>query len=435
MADAKISALPAASTPLAGTEVLPIVQSGVTDKVAVSDLTAGRSVSALNYVPTGSTVPANGMYLSAANTLAWSTNTTLGLSLSTTALTSVVAVSAPSLTLTTTPLGGASGGTGIATFTAANRIPYAASGSALTTSAGLTFDGTNLVTTGSATAASFIPSGSSVPTNGMYLSAANTLAWSTASALRMTLDSNGALGLGGLPNSAAGLTVSNNITGATTAYEILFNGTVQSSVTNTAYGVRSAISTAATAFTLGNLHHFYTLGSVVGSGSTVTNQFGFSVDSGLTGATNNYGFRGAIPAGTNRWNVYMDGTANNAYAGLSRFGATTVPVNTVDITGSLGRGAPVTKTADFTLAATENWVIVNQAATTTVTLPAASSWTGREVHFKTIQAQTLISASSNVVPQAGGAAGTAILAGTAGNWATLVSDGSNWIVMQGGGLL
>jgi hypothetical protein len=44
MADVKISALTAATTPLAGTEVLPIVQSGVTVKVAVSNLTAGRAV-------------------------------------------------------------------------------------------------------------------------------------------------------------------------------------------------------------------------------------------------------------------------------------------------------------------------------------------------------------------------------------------------------
>lgn len=44
MADKKISALTSASTPLAGTEVLPIVQSGATVKVAVSDLTARRTV-------------------------------------------------------------------------------------------------------------------------------------------------------------------------------------------------------------------------------------------------------------------------------------------------------------------------------------------------------------------------------------------------------
>ena len=50
MADKKISALTAASTPLAGTEVLPIVQGASTVKVAVSDLTAGRSVSATSII-------------------------------------------------------------------------------------------------------------------------------------------------------------------------------------------------------------------------------------------------------------------------------------------------------------------------------------------------------------------------------------------------
>jgi len=46
MADTKISALPASTTPLAGTEVLPIVQSGVTRQVTVANLTAGRAISA-----------------------------------------------------------------------------------------------------------------------------------------------------------------------------------------------------------------------------------------------------------------------------------------------------------------------------------------------------------------------------------------------------
>jgi hypothetical protein len=47
MADAKISALPASTTPLAGTEVLPIVQSSTTKQVSVANLTAGRSFDAL----------------------------------------------------------------------------------------------------------------------------------------------------------------------------------------------------------------------------------------------------------------------------------------------------------------------------------------------------------------------------------------------------
>lgn len=91
----------------------------------------------------------------------------------------------------------------------------------------------------------------------------------------------------------------------------------------------------------------------------------------------------------------------------------------------------VTKTADFTLANDEKWVINNKSGSTcVVTLPAASSWGGRSVVFKNLQLQTLVSASSNVVPLIGGAAGTAILPGLVGAWATLVSDGTNWVVMQ-----
>jgi len=87
MADKKISALSSASTPLAGTEVLPIVQGGATVKVAVADLMPG-----LNTV----TVP--------------------------------------------------KGGTGLTSVTA-NQIPYGNGTGALNTSSGLTFDGTNLLST------------------------------------------------------------------------------------------------------------------------------------------------------------------------------------------------------------------------------------------------------------------------------------------------
>ena len=48
MADTKISALPAASTPLTGSEVVPLNQSGVTSNVTVANLTAGRAISALS---------------------------------------------------------------------------------------------------------------------------------------------------------------------------------------------------------------------------------------------------------------------------------------------------------------------------------------------------------------------------------------------------
>ena len=48
MADLKISQLPAATVPLAGTEVLPIVQSSTTKQVSIDNLTTGKAVSALS---------------------------------------------------------------------------------------------------------------------------------------------------------------------------------------------------------------------------------------------------------------------------------------------------------------------------------------------------------------------------------------------------
>jgi hypothetical protein len=53
MADKKISALPAATTPLAGTEVLPIVQGGTTDQVSVANLTVGRDIGTKAITTTG----------------------------------------------------------------------------------------------------------------------------------------------------------------------------------------------------------------------------------------------------------------------------------------------------------------------------------------------------------------------------------------------
>jgi hypothetical protein len=69
MADKKISALTAATTPLAGTEVLPIVQGGTTNKVSVADLTAGRDVSMAGATST------DHYKVAAGKGLAWSGNT------------------------------------------------------------------------------------------------------------------------------------------------------------------------------------------------------------------------------------------------------------------------------------------------------------------------------------------------------------------------
>lgn len=145
----------------------------------------------------------------------------------------------------------------------------------------------------------------------------------------ITLASNsyisGALGIGSTPiGSSANLHVDASMTGATTVYGINMQGTVQSDVTGNAYYYQSNSRTQATTFTLSALHLFYATQGTFGSGSTVTNQYGFTAGVSLIGATNNYGYYGNIPSGTGRWNIYMAGNANNYMAGSLGIGSTSL---------------------------------------------------------------------------------------------------------------
>jgi hypothetical protein len=108
---------------------------------------------------------------------------------------------------------------------------------------------------------------------------------------------------------------------------------------------------------------------------------------------------------------------------------TNTPTAKLQVNGSFALNAPVNVTTDYIVAATANFIISNRAASNTLTLPAAASNTGRILYVSTIQAQTVVSASSNVIPRAGGAATTSILPATDGAWAMLVCDGTWWIIM------
>lgn len=137
---------------------------------------------------------------------------------------------------------------------------------------------------------------------------------------------------------------------------------------------------------------------------------------GVTATTG--AFSGAVSGTTGTFSGIVSGT-DGTFAGVMSAQAISLP-------------APATKTANYTVdsgATKDSAIIFNGAGSLTITLPTASSFSGRILRIKTIAAQTVVSATSNVVPLAGGAAGTAILAATAGKWADLQSDGSNWIIM------
>lgn len=112
-------------------------------------------------------------------------------------------------------------------------------------------------------------------------------------------------------------------------------------------------------------------------------------------------------------------------------GSTVSPTTLLSVAGPISLASPSTKTGDYSLTATDSSLIFNGSGTITLTLQNAASYTGRILYVKTIAAQAVNSASSNVVPRNSATAGTAILTATAGNWAMLQSDGTNWVIMCG----
>jgi hypothetical protein len=132
----------------------------------------------------------------------------------------------------------------------------------------------------------------------------------------------GSLGIGTTQPNTTNIYIRRNLTGATTMYSVLNESVVQSDVTSTT-GFFNQSNTQASAFTLSTYSHYQAVQGTIGAGSTITTQQGFVANATLIGATNNYGFRGVIPSGTGRWNLYMDGTAQNYLAGALSIGVTT----------------------------------------------------------------------------------------------------------------
>jgi hypothetical protein len=151
---------------------------------------------------------------------------------------------------------------------------------------------------------------------------------------RMRINNAGEVGIGVASATGTSLRIGKNITGVVSSNGIWQSGTVQSDVTTRATAYYTGLSTAATAFTLTELTGFEASQGTIGAGSTVTNQYGFKTSSSLTGATNNYGFYGAIAAGTGRYNFYAAGTANNYFAGNVGVGVTS-PGYKVDVSGDV----------------------------------------------------------------------------------------------------
>jgi len=190
--------------------------------------------------------------------------------------------------------------------------------------------------------------------------------------------------------------------------------------------------------------------------STVTLGSGLSLSGGVLSATSGgvtsvtastplSSSGGATPnititdAGTGASGVVNTGT--QSFAGNKTFTGTL----NVSSTGTFGgrlktnwleRNYAYSTTSSFTISVNTTWQDINTNVLTTVTLPNAATYPGKEIHIRQSGTGQIISFSSDVIPFTSpptGSAGTAILNPTNNKAVTLVSDGTNWIIMQRSG--
>jgi hypothetical protein len=157
------------------------------------------------------------------------------------------------------------------------------------------------------------------------------------------------IGIGNTPSSTSFISSNVNTTGATSinGWSGIFSASTD--VTVRLNGIRVAVGTL-TSTLITNISNFYAEGTSIGAGSTVTNLAGYTVDSSMTGGTNNYGFYGHLAAATGRWNIYMAGTAANYFNGNVQIGSTTATAGaeklqvtgTASVSGALSIGNTVT---------------------------------------------------------------------------------------------
>jgi hypothetical protein len=193
--------------------------------------------------------------------------------------------------------------------------------------------------------------------------------------------------------------------------------------------------------------------------ATVTVGTGLSLSSGTLSATGGSGTVTSVSAGSpaNGLSVATGTTTpviSMALAGSSTigvvsattqtFGGNKTFTGTIDVssTGTFGgrvntpwleRQYTYSTSSSFTVSVNTSWLDINTSVLTTLTLPSAATYPGKELHIRQSGTGQLQSASSNVIPFTSaptGSTGTAILNPTNNKAVTLVSDGVNWIIMQ-----
>jgi hypothetical protein len=151
---------------------------------------------------------------------------------------------------------------------------------------------------------------------------------------------------------------------------------------------------------------------------------------GGTGGTNETDARNTLGAACKSCTETLSG--NKTFTGTINVSSTGTFGGRVN-TPWLERTYTNTTSSSFTVSVNTTWLDINTSVLTTLTLPNAATYPGKELHIRQTGGGSLQSASSNIIPfqvPPTGSTSTGILTASNHRAVTLVSDGVNWIIMQ-----
>ena len=132
----------------------------------------------------------------------------------------------------------------------------------------------------------------------------------TAGNERVRVRADGNVGLASAGVAHIGLLVQNTLNSTDARSAIFCQPKLTSSFTSDFTGVTSGVELQTNA-AITNAYTFLARNATIASGASVTNQYGLVVPASFTAGTNNYAILLGIPSGSNRWNIYASGTADN----------------------------------------------------------------------------------------------------------------------------
>ncbi len=174
--------------------------------------------------------------------------------------------------------------------------------------------------------------GSTTPDSGAFTTLSSTGNTTLGDASTDTVTVNGYMGVGGAPSG--GISVYSRNTALTGTSQVGFQSSITgtSAGTNALYGMLVANSTAASAYTIGSAYGVRVNNVSLGAGSAISNQHGIYIND-LTSGTENYGISSLVSSGTNKWNIWASGTAQNYFAGYVGIGDST-PLTALEVSGT-----------------------------------------------------------------------------------------------------